>query len=241
MIPKLLTIKGLYSYQTEQTIDFAQLTQSHLFGIFGKVGAGKSTILEAIMLALYGEVERLGKAGRNYNILNLRSDELVIIFDFEIEQKLYRSKVLGSRHSKKFGEVKVNPPVFFEYFEDAFKPIDIKTAESLIGLKPDDFKKTIIIPQGTFQDFLQLGDTERARMMRELFGLERFDLEDKVKHLLLQNDGAIQGLKGQLAQIGEIKFEDIEIKQTQLSELQININNSKIELEKNRKFLTFGF
>ena len=234
MIPKLLTIKGLYSYQTEQTIDFAQLTQSNLFGIFGNVGAGKSSILEAIMLALYGEVERLGTSGRNYNILNLRSDDLLIVFDFEIEGKLYRSKVSGSRNSKKFNDVKVKPPAFFEQVDGEFKPIDIKTAEPLIGLKPDDFKKTIIIPQGTFQDFLQLGDTERARMMRELFGLERYELEPKVKILLIQNDATIQGLKGQLTQIGDIKSEDIEAKKTQLTDLQTYINEQQIELGKNR-------
>lgn len=235
MIPKLLTIKGLYSYQTEQTIDFEELTKSHLFGIFGNVGAGKSSILEAIMLALYGEVERMGKVGRNYNILNLRSDELLIVFDFEIEGKLYRSKVSGSRNSKKFNDVKVKPPAFFERIEGDFKPIDIETAETLIGLKPDDFKKTIIIPQGTFQDFLQLGDTERARMMRELFGLERYELEPKVKVLLIQNDSTIQGLKGQLTQIGDIKSEDIETKKLQLTDLQTDISKQQIELDKNRK------
>ena len=235
MIPKLLTIKGLYSYQTEQTIDFEQLTKSNLFGIFGNVGTGKSSILEAIMLALYGEVERMGKVGRNYNILNLRSDELLIVFDFEIEGKLYRSKVLGSRNSKKFNDVKIKQPAFFEHIEGDFKPIDIETAETLIGLKPDDFKKTIIIPQGTFQDFLQLGDTERARMMRELFGLERYELEPKIKVLLIQNDSTIQGLKGQLTQIGDIKTADIETKKSQLAELQTDISKQQIELDKNRK------
>ncbi len=234
MIPKLLTIKGLYSYQTEQIIDFVQLTQSNLFGIFGNVGAGKSSILEAIMLALYGKVERIGTQGQNYNILNLRSDELLIVFDFEIEGKLYRSKVSGSRNSKKFNDVKVKQPAFSEMLEGEFKPIDIKTAESLIGLKQEDFKKTIIIPQGTFQDFLELGDTERVRMMRELFSLERYELEPKVKILVALNDKTIQGLQGQLTQIGDIKSEDIEAKQTQLFELQTDINNSKIELEKNR-------
>ena len=44
MIPKKLIIKGLYSYQTEQTVDFERLTEGNLFGIFGKVGAGKSSI-----------------------------------------------------------------------------------------------------------------------------------------------------------------------------------------------------
>ena len=80
MIPKNLIIKGLYSYQAEQTINFTELTKDNLFGIFGNVGAGKSSILEAIMLALYGEVERMGKVGRNYNIMNLSSNDLLVDF-----------------------------------------------------------------------------------------------------------------------------------------------------------------
>ena len=76
MIPKKLTIKGLYSYSEEATIDFEQLSQAHIFGIFGNVGSGKSAILEAMMLALYGEVPRLGHGkgdNRNFNMMNLRT------------------------------------------------------------------------------------------------------------------------------------------------------------------------
>ena len=72
MIPIKLTIKGLYSYQEKQTIDFTQLTSVHLFGIFGAVGSGKSSILEAITFAIYGETDRLNaRDGRNYNMMNL--------------------------------------------------------------------------------------------------------------------------------------------------------------------------
>ena len=61
MIPITLTLRGIYSYQKEQIIDFTKLISAHLFGIFGPVGSGKSTVLEAISFALYGETERLNK------------------------------------------------------------------------------------------------------------------------------------------------------------------------------------
>ena len=48
MLPLYLTIEGIYSYQERQHIDFTSLTSAGLFGIFGAVGAGKSSILEAI-------------------------------------------------------------------------------------------------------------------------------------------------------------------------------------------------
>ena len=45
MIPLRLDIEGLYSYKEKQSIDFTQLTAAGLFGIFGAVGSGKSSIL----------------------------------------------------------------------------------------------------------------------------------------------------------------------------------------------------
>ena len=73
MIPIKLTIQGLYSYQEKQTIDFSKLTQASIFGIFGNVGCGKSSILEAVTFALYGKTDRLNLSGdnRNYNMMNI--------------------------------------------------------------------------------------------------------------------------------------------------------------------------
>lgn len=69
MLPNKLTLEGLYSYQERQTLDFNYLNHSGLFGIFGAVGSGKSTILEAITFALYGETERLhSRDSRGYII-----------------------------------------------------------------------------------------------------------------------------------------------------------------------------
>ena len=71
MIPVKLNIRGINSYQKEFEIDFTKLVDGQLFGIFGPVGSGKSTILEAISLALYGETERLNaRDDRNYNLMN---------------------------------------------------------------------------------------------------------------------------------------------------------------------------
>ena len=76
MIPIKLTLEGIYSYQTRQTIDFTELTNAGLFGIFGAVASGKSTILEALCFALYGESDRMNVVNRAYNMMNLKSNRM---------------------------------------------------------------------------------------------------------------------------------------------------------------------
>ena len=58
MRPIRLEISGLNSYIEKQVVDFSELTSRGLFGIFGKTGSGKSTILDAITIAMYGNISR---------------------------------------------------------------------------------------------------------------------------------------------------------------------------------------
>lgn len=67
MEPIRLDIEGLHSFREPQTIDLAALADSGLFGIFGPTGSGKSTILDAMTIALYGKAERNGRLGHTVN------------------------------------------------------------------------------------------------------------------------------------------------------------------------------
>ena len=58
MKPLQLTIEGLHSFKDRQEIDFNQLAETGLFGIFGVTGSGKSSILDGITLSLFGAVKR---------------------------------------------------------------------------------------------------------------------------------------------------------------------------------------
>src|SRR6056297_3316143 len=154
MIPIQLTLKGLYSYQKKQTIDFTRLTAAGLFGIFGTVGSGKSSVLEAITFAIYGRTDRLNLSGDNryYNMMNLKSNELLIDFIFETgrEQTAFRSLIKGRRNSKNFSDVKALERSAYQRIEDEWVPIECEALERAIGLSYDNFKRTIIIPQGQF-------------------------------------------------------------------------------------------
>ena len=211
MITVKLTIEGLYSYQERQIIDFSDLTEAGLFGIFGNVGSGKSSILEAIMYVLYGETERLNsKDKRAYNMMNLKSNLSYIEFDFfNFEQKLYRATREFKRNSKRFEDVKSPTVVFYEQKDTEWIPLNHSKAEEIIGLSYENFKRTIIIPQGQFKEFIELGAKDRTQMMKEIFGLHRYDLQDKVAALNSKNLTNLNQLEGKLSGFEEVSEEKI--------------------------------
>ncbi len=242
MIPKQLTIQGLYSYQQKQTIDFNALTDARLFGIFGQVGSGKSTILEAITFAIYGKTDRLNLTGdnRNYNMMNLKSDTFLIEFVFSAgeNQQLYLATAKSKRNRKNFEDVRKIERGAYKKIDDKWEPIQENELENVIGLSYENFKRTIIIPQGRFQEFLQLGNTDRSRMMKELFNLKKFDLYYQVVSIETDNNNRKQHIEGQLKQLGDIKPERVESLKKELKEKEEEGKKLEVQLAVKRKHET---
>jgi len=236
MLPIQLKLKGIYSYQEEeQTIDFARLTSDKLFGIFGKVGSGKSTILEAMMLALYNKTERLeGRGEVNYNLMNLQSKELGIEFIFKAGSpiKTYRFTVATKRNRKQFSIVKSITHSQYELDEatQEWMPKKIK-AEDILKLSYENFKRAVIIPQGKFQEFLQLTDAKRAEMMMAIFQLEKFDLQNNAKLLAQKNSKKLNNLQSKLEEL-VVSPELIKNTKRQITELNKQIVDVDESLKK---------
>lgn len=239
MIPKKLTIQGLYSYKEKAVINFEKLTSSGLFGIFGKVGSGKSSILEALSFALYGNTERLNKSGdsRNYNMLNLKSDKLLIDFEFIAGQKAEKFKVTvnAKRNSKQFDKVSTLERAAYKLINNSYTPISDTELEESIGLSYNNFKRTIIIPQGKFQEFLQLGTKERTNMLKELFNLQKYELLPQTATLEKESTNKLNNILGSLSQLEDINKENLDEYKSQLSKSLEQLNNyqkTKIAAEK---------
>jgi DNA repair protein SbcC/Rad50 len=207
MIPVRLTLEGIYSYQAAVTIDFRRLTAAQLFGIFGPVGSGKSTILEAMTLALYGESARLSRGdNRSSNMLNLRSDRLAVDFTFlDRAAGQHRFTVEAKRNRKRPEEVGslVRRAYRLDPATEEWVPLDHTDGERVLGLSYANFRRTTIIPQGRFQEFLQLGPKDRTEMMKELFQLERFDLFGRARDLQSETTTRLTAIESALAELPE--------------------------------------
>lgn len=208
MLPISLTIEGLYSYQEKQTIDFSRLTQAGIFGIFGAVGSGKSSILEAITFALYGETERLNNRDkRAYNMMNLKSNRSFIEFEFyNFENEKFRVIREFKRSAKNFEDIRTANGRFFQWKNEEWSPLKNPNIESILGISYANFKRTIIIPQGQFREFIELGAKDRTEMMKEIFKLNQYDLSESTKNLSLINQSHLSHINGQLQGFEEVSI-----------------------------------
>ena len=210
MRPLKLTLRGINSYRKEQTIDFETLTSAGLFGIFGPTGSGKSSILDAITLALYARLPRSTK-----NFININEETAAVSFLFSItttETHTYRVERTFRYHKGNVSATVRNTGATLADITDeqprilADRPTEVtQECIRLLGLNSDDFMRTVVLPQGQFSEFLKLKNAERRSMLQRIFHLEQYGLEltqkissaKQKQELLLSNlDGQVQMFEG---------------------------------------------
>jgi DNA repair protein SbcC/Rad50 len=233
MIPLSLKIKGLYSYQKEQEIDFQRLMEGQIFGIFGAVGSGKSSLLEAITFALYDETERLNqKDNRSYNMMNLKSNEIEIDFTFRNYDGVeYLYNVQAKRGRKHFEQVSTFKRNAYKNINGEWQPIGDSDASEILGLSYQNFKRTIVIPQGRFQEFLQLGAKDRTTMLKEIFHLDKYEFSEQTVALEKNNNENIQNLVGQYSELATVTDDLIAIKEQNIKSLEGKLQQKEAVLE----------
>ncbi|MDZ4994151.1 AAA family ATPase [Clostridium perfringens] len=240
MKPIKLEVKGLNSFIDKQVVDFQKLTERGLFGIFGPTGSGKSTILDGITLALYGDIAR-----KSSNYINTNCDSVYVSYEFQIagkEVKRYRVDREFKRDNKSGGIRNRSSKIIDitgggeDVLEDKAKAVTSK-CEEIIGLKLDDFMRTVVLPQGKFSEFLKLEGKERRNMLERLFNLRKYgdDLSSKLSSEIRKEKDKMNVLEGQLKGYEGISEESLKEKEEEINEVNISIKNKEALLKQIRK------
>ncbi len=175
-----LRFKNLNSLAGEWKIDFtnSEYVSSGIFAITGPTGAGKSTILDAICLALYGRTPRLGKISSNAGeIMTRQTGEYFSEVEFVSDMGHYRC-TWSQRRADKKPEGKIQSPKHEIVDVKTGIPLESKQARvqqkvvDVIGLDYQQFTRSILLAQGEFATFLDAKSEERAPILEKITGTE---------------------------------------------------------------------
>jgi exonuclease SbcC len=165
--------------------DQPPLDKSGLFVICGPTGSGKTSILDAITLALYGETDRLHKKGLE-NIMTRHTSECFCEVEFLAKNKKYRSH-WSIRRSRGQPDGNIQKPKRILYdlntdepFVTADKVKEVQEKiELLTGLDYKRFSRSMMLAQGRFAEFLNAPDRERAELLEKMTGTDIYSLLSK--------------------------------------------------------------
>jgi exonuclease SbcC len=173
MRPLNLKVKGFTAFREEQELDFRHL--DNIFAITGSTGAGKSSILDAITYALYGEVERVHRECAQ--LVSHGLPRMAVTLDFEVNGAEYRiARTTPARGgATKVGLERIVDGTAQSYGEGADRVRDVSDMVThLIGLDYNGFTRSVLLPQGKFAQFMTGAPDERRAILTDLLGLGLF-------------------------------------------------------------------
>ena len=197
MKPILLTMQAFGSYGEKTEIDFQK--GGDFFLISGDTGSGKSTIFDAMMFALYGEVSTNGSGKENEllsQFVDVRNDKPLVSLVFTAHQhgqeeayKITRTprhirpaKRTGAKQQEEGETAELLMPDGSQYpgkLSETNRKI-----EEIVGLTADQFRKVVMIAQGEFMDFLRAGSKEKTELLRDLLKTDYYyQLSERLKTL----------------------------------------------------------
>ncbi|GEK49531.1 AAA family ATPase [Vreelandella venusta] len=225
MTPLTLTMRAFGPFAGSETIDFTALGKSPLFLINGPTGAGKSSILDAICFALYGQT-----TGNDRDAGQMRCDQAAasllteVSLDFRLRDSAYRvRRVPQQERPKATGEGTTTQSaeaqlwrLTLEGDEDeclvARKVTDANSQlHALIGLDANQFRQVMVLPQGKFRELLLAESKDREKIFSQLFQTQIFQrIEERLRTQANQIERAVndhrQHISGILAG-GELESE----------------------------------
>jgi exonuclease SbcC len=214
MKPVKLTMAAFGPFADTQTVDFRRLGECGFFLIHGPTGSGKTTILDAICFALFGETsgERQGRQMRSDYVAAGNITE--VVFDFLLGQESYRVRRCPEQEvPKKRGTGMTKLPPAATLWKRSGLDDDMvegnvvasdwrkvtEAIESLLGFKYPQFRQVVMLPQGDFRQLLLDKSKQREDILETLFQTELYrQVEEFMKQSakkLADNAGELQARK----------------------------------------------
>lgn len=189
-----ITVEGFGPFKDAQTVDLTAFEADGLFLIAGDTGAGKSTILDAIAYALYGDAPRwddVSAKARFRSDYCEPADQTRVVVEFETgaaEYRITRSPEYERPKARGTGTTTEKARALLEQRQAgawvglADKPSEVASrVAELIHLTKDEFLQVILLAQGRFHRFLLAPQDERLALLSKLFGAQRFrDYERRI-------------------------------------------------------------
>lgn len=235
MKPIKLTMQAFGPFAQTETIEFDKLGTNPLFLINGPTGSGKTSILDAICFALYGET-----TGNERQGIQMRCDMAAptllteVTLEFSLHGKSYRVIRSPEQEAPKArGEgmtVRKHTAALYE-ITDEEKLITSKTTQvktevtNIIGLNETQFRQVMVLPQGKFRELLLATSKEREEIFGQLF---QTDIYKKIEYALKDKASAISKAKDEF---------DNQIR----GALQVAGVSSEVELTEQREALSVQF
>ena len=240
-----LRFQNLNSLQGEWEIDFrhAAYADEGIFAITGSTGAGKSTILDAICLALYGATPRLGEITQSKNdLMSRHTGECLSEVIFATKSGSYRCTWLQKR-ARKNPEGNLQSPTheIAPFTDDATKlpPLETQTRKTrklvaeFTGMDFDRFTRAMLLAQGSFAAFLQANSDERSNLLEEITGTEIYgDISRKVHEFKTQSDAELKTLTDRLSGMTVLSDEEVQSLTSQKNALADIVNETKTAMTK---------
>ena len=226
---KNITIHNIASI-ADATIDFdgAALRDESLFLICGETGSGKTTVLDALCLALYNRTPRLSQASLRDSYTDVNGEQVTlgnpaqylrkgtweafVELDFEAGGKNWKSRWSIRRANRK-AEGRFQPVVWELVDVDGGLTLKGSEAEHVIGLGFDEFRRTSMLAQGEFTAFLKSRDDEKSAILEKMTGTGIYkeigrEISDRYRSANQQYSArqeALQGLKESLLRDEEVE------------------------------------
>ena len=185
-----LTMTAVGPYAGTETIDFDRFAASGLFLLTGPTGSGKTTIIDAIVFALYGDVADADDSSKDRIRSRLAGPETQTIVElvFSTSAGTYRvRRTPAYRRPKRRGTGTTPERASLKVWrltgpdgrsaDDAVLRPDEAGPELVraVGLSRSQFTQTVVLPQGKFARFLRASSDERHLLLRDVFGTRVYD------------------------------------------------------------------